>query len=242
MRELQFSPQKKRRNKIMEFRAYHSGSKGNLYSIESESSTLLIDPGVSYSRIVSKIDLTNVYGALVSHSHGDHCKAVHKLLERGIPCYASVATMQALDRNTNKCLQLEAIVANQQFEIANFKIKAFDVKHDAPGTMGFLVQDRTDKLLYVTDTPYITPRFKNVTIMAIECNHSDEAMSIDDPELEIRIRNNHMNLKETIRLLKSQNLERVKEIWLLHLSDSNSHADNFIKTVQRETGKPVYVA
>ena len=223
----------------MKFTAHYSGSKGNLYSVESEQcSTLLIDPGVNYSRLISKVDLTKVCGALISHSHLDHCKAVPKLLERGVTCFASVPTIKALGQR----LRFESITANRQYQVADFYFKPFEVKHDAPGTVGFVIADECDKLLYVTDTPYIQPRFQNLTIIAVECNYSNDSMVISNPGLEVRIRNNHMGLDATVELLRSQDLAQVREIWLLHLSDANSHAENFIKTIQKVTGKPVYIA
>ena len=42
--------------------------------------------------------------------------------------------------------------------------------------------------------------------------------------------------------LRANDLSRVKEIHLLHLSDRNSSANCFKKEIQSLTGKPVYVA
>lgn len=222
----------------MKFTSYYSGSKGNLYSVESQGQVLLIDPGVSYPRINTAVDLRNVCGALVSHSHMDHCKAVPKLLERGIYCYASVQTIKAIGQR----LRFMSVLSNSPYDIGPFLVKPFDVKHDAPGTLGFLIVDGYDKLLYVTDTPYIQPQFKNLTIIAIECNYSDETFVDVNPSLEGRIRNNHTSLRDVLQFLKNCDISTVREIHLLHLSERNSHAQNFRDAVEIQTGKSVFVA
>lgn len=42
--------------------------------------------------------------------------------------------------------------------------------------------------------------------------------------------------------LKANDLSKVREIWLLHLSDGNSDAERFKREVMELTGKPVYIA
>jgi hypothetical protein len=42
--------------------------------------------------------------------------------------------------------------------------------------------------------------------------------------------------------MQANDLSKVQEIWLLHLSDGNSDADRFKREIQELTGKPVYVA
>ena len=42
--------------------------------------------------------------------------------------------------------------------------------------------------------------------------------------------------------LRANDLSRVKEIHLLHLSDENSNAERFKREIQEISGKPVYVA
>jgi glyoxylase-like metal-dependent hydrolase (beta-lactamase superfamily II) len=67
----------------MVFTSHYSGSKGNLYSVRGfAEEILLIDPGVSLKRIVKAMhySLGEVIGALVSHSHADHCQGVVDLI------------------------------------------------------------------------------------------------------------------------------------------------------------------
>jgi phosphoribosyl 1,2-cyclic phosphodiesterase len=52
----------------------------------------------------------------------------------------------------------------------------------------------------------------------------------------------HMSIEQTREMLLSNDLSKVREIWLIHLSDSNSDAEAFRDDIQAATGKPVYVA
>jgi phosphoribosyl 1,2-cyclic phosphodiesterase len=202
---------------MMQFKAHYSGRDGNLYSVSSiDGKILLIDPGVSYRKILKAVDMQKVCGALVSHSHLDHCRAVNDLLRRGIKCYASPATINAVGQHH----LFNPVYSYERFKIDDaFKICPFGVRHDAQDSLGFCVHVKTGKLLYIPDTPYVVGPFTNLTIIAIECNY---------------------NLEQTVNILKANDLSKVREIWLLHLR--NSVAASFKERVQKETGKTVYIA
>lgn len=51
-----------------------------------------------------------------------------------------------------------------------------------------------------------------------------------------------MSLETAKEFLRANDLSRVQEIWLLHLSDDNSDAERFKREIQGLTDKPVYVA
>lgn len=50
-----------------------------------------------------------------------------------------------------------------------------------------------------------------------------------------------MSLETCIELLKANDLSKVKEIHLIHLSDSNSDAEEFRRTIEDMTKIPVYI-
>lgn len=57
-----------------------------------------------------------------------------------------------------------------------------------------------------------------------------------------RVIENHMSLDRVKAMLSANDLSRVEEIWLLHLSDGNADAERFRKEIFWLTGRKVYVA
>ena len=51
-----------------------------------------------------------------------------------------------------------------------------------------------------------------------------------------------MSLENFIEFLRANDMSRVRQIYLLHLSDGNSDAEGFKRRVQQETGAEVYIA
>jgi phosphoribosyl 1,2-cyclic phosphodiesterase len=145
--------------------------------------------------------------------------------------------------------RLHIIKAKEQFNIGSWTVLPFDTRHDAEEPLGFLLanQDR-EKLLYATDTYYIKYKFSGLTHIAIECNYSLDILRTNvangsiDPVLKNRILKSHFSLENVKEFLKANDLSKVQEIWLLHLSEQNSCEKRFKREIQSLTGKPVYIA
>jgi len=60
--------------------------------------------------------------------------------------------------------------------------------------------------------------------------------------LKNRLLKSHFSLENVKQFLQANDLSRVQEIWLLHLSNGNSDAERFKREVMELTGKPVYIA
>ena len=57
-----------------------------------------------------------------------------------------------------------------------------------------------------------------------------------------RIKNSHMSIARCVKILKDNDLHKVKGIMLLHLSHDNSDRKNFVARIKRNTGKFVVAA
>ena len=60
--------------------------------------------------------------------------------------------------------------------------------------------------------------------------------------LKNRLLTSHFSLENVKEFLKANDLSRVQEIHLLHLSDGNSDAERFKREIMAVCGKPVYIA
>ena len=225
---------------MIEFCIHYSGSKGNLYELRSDAGKLIIDPGVSIKLVKQTLnfDLSSVKGALCSHCHGDHSKAIPSLVKYGIDVYLTAETAEALKISGHRVNTIEPL---KQFKIEGWTILPFPTYHDTPGSVGFLISDGESKLLFATDTAFIKNRFSGLTHIAIEVNYSDETMDSEtNPYLKRRIMRSHMSLNTAVRFLKSTNLGLVREIWVIHVSDSNGDPRYFKDEIEKATGKPTY--
>jgi phosphoribosyl 1,2-cyclic phosphodiesterase len=233
---------------MIEIRPLASSSAGNAYLVTDGRSPLLLDCGLPIRELkqATGYRLSTLVGCLLSHEHQDHSKAVRDVMKAGIDCYMSAGTAEALGISGHR---LHIIKAKQQFRIGTWTILPFETQHDAAEPLGFLLANQYgEKLLYATDTFYIRYRFQGLTHIAVECNYSLDILRANveagmvEPALKNRILKSHFSLENVKNFLKANDLSKVREIWLLHLSDGNSDAERFKREIQALTGKPVYVA
>lgn len=223
-----------------------SSSKGNCYYITDGSSPLLLDAGISIKAIRQGIGfgLTSLSGCLVTHEHGDHVKAVPDLLKAGVDVYMSQGTAAALKPHH----RLSAVAPLKQFQLGSWIVLPFPAEHDVAEPFGYLVANQArEKLLYLTDSYYCRYRFNDLTHILLECNHSYDILDRNvaagalNPQMKKRLIKSHFSLENVKKFLKSNDLSKVQEIWLIHLSDGNSDADRFKREVQEVTGRPTFI-
>jgi phosphoribosyl 1,2-cyclic phosphodiesterase len=227
---------------MIEFSSFASSSAGNLYRISDGVSSLLLECGLPIKKIREKLNhqLHTIGGVLVSHEHADHSKAAKDIMAAGIDLYCSAGTAHTLGLYGHRLHIIEAL---KQFRIGPWIILPFDVEHDCEEPLGFLIQNGDSKTLFAADTFFIRYTFSGLTLICIECNYSKTTMAKDIPfPQKARIMKSHLSLETLLGLLEANDLSRVQEIHLLHLSSDNSNEQMFKDKVQALTGIPVYVA
>ena len=231
----------------MEIKSLASGSSGNCYWISDGESPLLIEAGISIKKIKEKLNykLHEVDGCLCSHEHGDHSKSIKELCQAGINCYMSPGTAEKVGYHNHRVTPISVLEP-----IGNWNVKPFDCQHDAAEPIGFLIQNQktNEQLLYLTDSIYSKFRFHGLNYIMLEVNFCKEILNknvskgIISPARKNRVIRSHMGLETAKEFLRANDLSQVREIWLLHLSDRNSNAEQFKKEIQQITGRPVKVA
>lgn len=232
----------------MEIRVFGSSSAGNCYHITDGTTGLLLDCGFPYREIQQHMDfrMSKLAGVLVTHEHQDHCKAVKDFLYAAcIDCYMSRGTAAKLKLNHHR---LNLVKAGEKFRIGTWTVLPFDITHDAEEPLGFLLASGEEKLLYLTDTAYCRYRFKGLTHVLVEANYSTDildanvAAGVLPAELRNRLRRSHMSLEVCKEFLRANDLSRVQEIMLIHLSGGNSDAARFKREIAALTGRIVTIA
>lgn len=232
----------------MEITPIASGSKGNAYHISDGKTSLLLEAGVPIKELRRGCGfrLAALSGCLITHCHKDHSKAAGDLIRAGVDVYTGRGTLDACGLSGHNALEIKPM---EPLRVGTFTVLPFDVEHDAPDSLGFLITSREtgERLLYITDTYYVKYTFDGLTHIMAECNYGAEELRRNvgsgelDASLAKRIIKSHMSLEHLKDLLRANDLSRVKQIYLLHLSDANSDEARFKREIQALTGAEVYV-
>nr|DAK40375.1 MAG TPA: Metal-dependent hydrolases of the beta-lactamase superfamily I [Caudoviricetes sp.] len=144
---------------------------------------------------------------------------------------------------------VQSVEARKEFHVGTLRILPFEAEHDVP-CYGYQVasEETGEKLVYITDSAYVKYTFSGLTHIMIEANYAQEII-IDNARKERiplylaeRVIETHMSIETLLELLQANDMSKVRQIYLLHLSDGNSDAEAFKRQVQQETGAEVYIA
>lgn len=233
----------------MELKILGSSSKGNCYLLDNGTDCLMIECGIAFKDVQKAVnfDISRIAGVLVSHEHGDHAKHVKKCLEARILCYMSQGTKEALklpdDGLTRTMKELEVQ------SIGGFKVQPFNIQHDAREPFGFLIyHHECGKVLFATDTHYLHYTFQGLNNILIECNYRQDILdaNVESGKLPMALRErtikSHCSFDTCKEALVANDLSKVNNIVLIHLSDGNSNEKEFKQGIFEATGKTVHVA
>lgn len=233
----------------MTLHVINSNSSGNAYILENGQEALLIECGVRFEKIKQAFNFNfrKLVGCLLSHEHGDHAKSVLDVLRMGKDVYASAGTHTAL--NTLGHYRAKVVRSGHEYFVGGFKIKPFDTKHDVAEPLGFLIHHpETGVVLFLTDSYYSEHRFPGLNNIIVEANYCQKildgrvAAGANPKFLRDRVISSHMSLETCKGMLCANDLSKVSNIVLIHLSDSNSNEDQFKREMEEATGKPVHIA
>ena len=103
----------------------------------------------------------------------------------------------------------------------------------------------TGRILFLTDTYLCEHTFPGLNHIIIEANYADDILEenifrgIEHPSKRERLLTSHMELETTKAVLMAQDLSRVENVVLIHLSDRNSDERRFVEEVKGVTGKAI---
>lgn len=235
----------------MEIKSFASGSSGNCYYVSDGKTPLLLEAGIPIREIKRHLNfgLSAIRACLISHEHMDHAKSVLDLMNAGIDCYMSNGTAAAMGEKISRHHRMNFLDPLKYITIGPWSILPFPVQHDAKQPLGFAVFSRTsgERLLYATDTYYVRYVIPGLTHIMIEANHSYEildrnvAAGVLPLEMKKRLMRSHFSLENVKEFMKVNDLSRVVEIHLIHLSNGNSDEAQFKREIQAVSGKMVFV-
>ena len=218
---------------------YHiiaSGSKGNATIVVSNKTVILIDMGISLSRLEEglaeiNLEVNDITGALFTHDHTDHISGLK---------FISPKIMYALEGTLPSSLS-NVVYVNKPFKIGDFEITPIETSHDATNPCAYLIKDKEESLFYMTDTGVFLdeclPLVKNPTYLVIESNH-DIRMLLNTNrtfELKNRIMSDKGHLCNEDRAIAAISIigDNTKEITLAHLSEEANTPEVALEAYQK---------
>lgn len=206
----------------MKFYVLGSGSKGNCTVIQSLSTTIMIDCGLSKRKTEKKLNelnlsLEDIDYVLITHEHSDHIKGIKMFDLKKV--YSGKDTI--VDLGANNILK-----SQQEIQLGNIKIIPFAISHDAICPLGYIVEG-DETLVYMTDTGYVSQKnyklIKNKHYYIVESNHDiSMLMSSSRPDfLKTRILGDrgHLENNYSAKVMSDSIGDNTKLIVLAHLSE-----------------------
>lgn len=244
-----------------------SGSSGNCYCLFTENDGLMIDAGIGI-RLLKRsfkehgLSLSQIHHVLVTHDHADHVKSVGAIsLDCQLPVYTTQLVHAGIERNY--CVHkkvapayMEVIDKGKTFQVGDFTVTPFGVPHDSSDNVGYKIECSNIVFTLMTDIGHVTDEMKAViaetNYLVIEANHDPE-MLIYGPypqQLKTRISgpNGHLANEDCAQALAENMTERMRHVWLCHLSEENNRPDlahetvaHILRTKGIETGTDVFL-
>ena len=216
----------------MKFYSLSSGSSGNSTLIEDNNHYILIDVGITYKDLTSKLEELNINvnqieAVLITHNHIDHARSIKFFnddIRYGIGGYFSLPAKNYLNPyNTYKFNDLEVFV--------------LPASHDID-TINFVIKNKEETLVYITDTGYISKKnlgyLSNADYYFFESNHDVKMLMESNRPIFLKKRilsdNGHLSNETASEYLMSLIGEKTKEIMFIHLSDVANTKDVCINT------------
>ena len=236
---------------MLGFISFGSGSSGNCYFLYTENDGLMIDAGIGI-RTLKKyfrdfgLAMNSVHHLIITHDHADHIKCVGSIShELHLPVYATELVHKGIDHNyciTRKVSSemRKVLTVGETLQLGDFTVRPFAVPHDASENVGYEIQVEGMTFVIITDVGSITDVIKeaisHADYLVIEANHDVEMLQNGPyPEyLKKRILSGsgHLSNDSCGKALAENMTERLKHVWLCHLSEENNHPELARKTVE----------
>lgn len=234
----------------MQLKVVGSSSSGNCYILKaSDGEVLILECGVPLIKVKKALDfsLEKISGLVVSHAHDDHARYLLEYQAAGIPCYVNEDTKRSR-MGEMQFYNTHVVEAKKRKVIGNFMILPFELEHDVQN-YGYLIHHHESGLIcFLTDTHYCRYKFNGLNNILVEANFSQQIIDqkLLDGKGSLYVRNrvltHHMELETTKEFLRANDLTKVNNIVLLHLSMDNSNKRQFHGEITALTGKQVHIA
>lgn len=223
--------------------SFASGSKGNCCYISDGTTDILIDLGISATRVEKALGVLGVNAdnlrILVTHAHSDHINGL-KIFNKKHP-NAKIICQREVIRGVAAAEGITPLLAQQSFRVGGMYVTALPVSHDVP-CFGYVVSDGLHSIAVVTDIGKVTKRQLDAlgacSIVMLESNH-DVNMLMANPRYNAALKRRilseygHLSNDDCAAACAYLAAGGVKRFILAHLSEENNDPNLAIDVVSR---------
>lgn len=216
-----------------------SGSAGNCTLIETDTTKLLVDAGLSGRQIAQRLaligrNLDQVSGVVLTHEHSDHTRGLGVLCRsRALPVYANRLTAEAVSTDPEwqgrVRISWRLFSTGVSFEVGDLLVDSFSVPHDAQDPVGYVIRHPNSGISVgvLTDlghaTKLVTERMRAMDVLVVEANHDVKLLQDDAARpwaLKQRImsRHGHLSNDAAATLTSEVACDKLRHVFLAHLS------------------------
>ena len=223
-----------------------SGSRGNSTLVESSSTRILVDAGISCRETFKRMkvageDPHSLSAILISHEHTDHVSGLLVLARKlKIPVFMTGATHQAWSRSVRDAAgerpqldRLESFCSGHGFRIGDIEVTPFTIPHDAADPVGFTFRAEGIKIAVATDLGRLSANVKDnlraCDVLVIESNHDLEMLRNGPYPWSVKQRvgspTGHLSNTKLAEFFATSYDGNASYIVLAHLSEQNNHPE-----------------
>jgi len=116
-----------------------SSSKGNMHILDNRVTSILLDCGINFNKVVDKINSKKLGGVILTHEHGDHIGGCKTLAQNKIINF--YGTKETLNKVNVPEFDKVSVEPFKTFKCVSYDIVPFEVHHDAVHPVNYLIRD-----------------------------------------------------------------------------------------------------